>query len=212
QTPFSPQFILSTLAGAVKPGSFSDPLCNNAATQAALHCTPQGSVYPFPATFPPPKDSKFTLNQLILSWDPINKYQVPTVNNWNIALEHQLPHSVVLRGAYVGSHSSHLTETLNLNPSPVGGGNRRLNAIAGVALFSDIQQDLQDINSNYHSLQLSAEKRATHGLTILGSYTWSKSTDDLPPGAGVTGFDTYSARPWDDRLRHQFDHVPSEFD
>src|SRR5207244_2471376 len=103
-------------------------------------------------------------------------------------------------------------ETINLNPAPVGGGNRRLNAIAGSALFSDIQQDLQDINSSYHSLQLSGERRLSGGLTILGSYTWSKSIDDLPPGAGVTGFDTYSARPWDDPLRHQFDRGPSEFD
>ena len=142
----------------------------------------------------------------------MNKYQVPTVNNWNLSLEHQLPHSFLIRGAYVGSHSSHLTETLNLNPSPVGGGNRRLNAIAGAPLFSDIQQDLQDINSSYHSLQLSAERRLSGGLTILGSYTWSKSIDDLPPGAGVLGFDTYSARPWDDPLRHQFDRGPSEFD
>src|SRR5262244_929420 len=212
QTPFSPQLILSTLTGAVKPGSFSDPLCAKAATQASLGCTSQSGVYPFPATFPPPANSQFTLNQLILSWDPVNKYQVPTVYNWNLALERQLPYSVLARAAYVGSHSSHLTETLNLNPAPVGGGNRRLNAIAGAPLFSDIQQDLQDINSNYHSLQLSAERRMTGGLTILGSYTWSKSIDDLPPGAGVTGFDTSSARPWDDPLRHQFDRGPSDFD
>src|SRR5262249_26096157 len=30
-TPFSPQFVLSTLTGAVKPGTFSDPLCTKAA-------------------------------------------------------------------------------------------------------------------------------------------------------------------------------------
>jgi hypothetical protein len=212
QTPFSPQFILSTLTGAVKPGSFSDPLCSKAATQAAFGCTAQGGVYPFPATFPPPANAQFTLNQLILSWDPDNKYQVPTVYNWNLSLERQLPYSVLARAAYVGSHSSHLTETLNLNPAPVGGGNRRLNAIAGAPLFSDIQVDLQDINSNYQSLQMSAERRLSGGLTILGSYTWSKSIDDLPPLAGVTGFDVYSARPWDDPLRHEFDRGPSEFD
>jgi hypothetical protein len=212
QTPFSPQFILSTLTGAVKPGSFSDPLCTKAATQAALGCTSQSGVYPFPATFPPPANTQFTLNQLILSWDPVNKYQVPTVYNWNLALERQLPANILARAAYVGSHSSHLTETINLNPAPVGGGNRRLNTIAGSPLFSDIQQDLQDINSNYHSLQLSAERRLSAGLTILGSYTWSKSIDDLPPAAGVTGFDSYSARPWDDPLRHDFDRGPSEFD
>jgi hypothetical protein len=212
QTPFSPQFILSTLTGAVKPGSFSDPLCTKAATQAALGCASQSGVYPFPATFPPPKNTQFTLNQLILSWDPNNKYQVPTIYNWNLALERQLPHNVLARVAYVGSHSSHLTETLNQDPAPVGGGNRRLNAIAGSPLFSDIQIDVQDINSSYNSLQLSAERRLSGGLTILGSYTWSKSIDDLPPAAGVTGFDSYSARPWDDPLRHDFDRGPSEFD
>src|SRR5262249_46339902 len=129
----------------------------------------------------------------------------------------------LVRAAYVGSRSTHLTETLNLDPAPFSAtgtkGTLRLNTIAfGLGYpankppFSQVQQDAQDINASYHSLQLSAEKRMTHGLTILGSYTFSKSMDDLPPGAGVTGFDTFSARPWDDPFRHQFDYGPSEFD
>jgi hypothetical protein len=52
----------------------------------------------------------------------------------------------------------------------------------------------------------------SRGLMVLANYTWSKSLDDLPPRAGVTGFDTASARPWDDPLRHRFDYGPSEFD
>src|SRR4029077_6702679 len=132
--------------------------------------------------------------------------------NWNLALERQLPSNILVRAAYVASRSTHLTETLNLNPSPVRGGTLRLNAIAGGPVFSTVQQDLQDINATYHSLQLSAEKRATHGLTVFANYTWSKSIDDLPPGAGVTGFDSSSARPWDDPLRPDFDQGPSEFD
>jgi hypothetical protein len=94
----------------------------------------------------------------------------------------------------------------------------RLNAIAGTNVFGTTNngptQDAQDINSSYHSLQLSAEKRMSHGLTILGSYTWSKSIDDLPNGGGVAdiGADTVSTRPWDDPLRHQFDRGPSDFD
>jgi len=215
-TPFSPQFVLSTLTGGVKPGSFSDPLCTRPATQAALGCVNQATnaanPYPFPGTFPPPKNSIFGQGVFVLSWDPINKYQVPTLYNWNLALEHQLPSNILVRGAYVASRSTHLTETLNLNPSPVRGGTLRLNAIAGGPVFSTVQQDLQDINATYHSLQLSAEKRASHGLTVFANYTWSKSIDDLPPGAGVTGFDTSSARPWDDPLRHDFDQGPSEFD
>jgi hypothetical protein len=220
QTPFSPQLIFST--GVVNPGTLTDPLCTLPATQTSQKCTSQANL--FPAPFPPPKDSTFALGGLYLSWDfAAKKYQVPTVYNWNLAIERQLPSNILARVAYVGSRSTHLTETLNLDPAPVSSngkvGTLRLNSIVaalGISpsnLFSQVQQDSQDINSTYHSLQLSAEKRMTHGLTILGSYTWSKSIDDLPAGEGVTGFDTaFSARPWDDPLRHQFDRGPSDFD
>jgi Carboxypeptidase regulatory-like domain len=212
-TPFSPQFVLSTLT-TVRPGTFSDPLCTQPGTPARTPsgCSSQAAAYPFPAAFPPPRDAAFGLNTFVLSWDPVNKYQVPTLYNWNLTIERQLVSQVVVRAAYVGSRSNHLTETLYLNPSPVGGGTPRLNAIAGYSAFSTVQQDLQDINSTYHSLQLSAEKRMSGGLTILANYTWSKSLDDLPPGAGVLGFDVSSALPWDDPQRHQFDYGPSDFD
>jgi hypothetical protein len=225
-SPFSPQLVLNT--GVVNPGTFSDPLCTKAATQALQNCTSQAATYPFPFTFPPDKNFNFGVGTFVLSWDPVNKYQTPAVYNWNLSVERQLRSNLLLRAAYVGSHSSHLTETLNLNPRPVGGTSStpfRLNAIAATVtkpfpgctaancpLFSTVQQDLQDINANYKSFQISVEKRSTHGLTILANYTWSRSADDLPPGAGVLGFDTSSARPWDDPLRHQLDWGPSEFD
>ena len=217
QTPFSPQLIFST--GVVNPGTLTDPLCTLPATQTAQNCTPQANL--FPAPFPPPSNSTFAPSGLYLSWDPATNYQPPVVYNWNLSIEHQFPSNILARVAYVGSHSSHLTETLNLDPAPFSPtgtkGTLRLNTIAasfGLAnnLYSQVQQDSQDINSTYHSLQLSAERRMASGLTILGSYTYSKSIDDLPPGAGVTGFDTFSARPWDDPLRHQFDRGPSDFD
>ncbi len=213
-TPFSPQFVLSTLT-TVTPGTFTDPLCVLPGTpaKALAGCKSQASAYPFPATIPPPSNTPFGLNTFVLSWDPVNKYQVPTLNTWNLTIEREIGYGVLARAAYVGSHGSHLMETLNLNPAPVGGaGGPRLNAIAGSSLFSTVQQDLQDINSSYHSLQLSAEKRMSRGFTILTNYTYSKSIDDLPVQAGVTGFDTSSALPWDADGRHQFDRGPSEFD
>jgi len=72
----------------------------------------------------------------------------------------------------------------------------------------------QDINSSYNSLQASLEKRISHGLTLLGSYTYSKSIDDLPVGGNVSEIasDQPSALPWDNPLRHQFDRGPSDFD
>jgi outer membrane receptor protein involved in Fe transport len=221
-TPFSPQLILSTAAGAVKPGTLTDPLCTLSSTQKLAGCTAQANL--FPAPFPPPSSAAFALNLLVVSWDPNRNYQTPTLYNWNLAIERQLPSNVLVRAAYVGSHGSHLKETIAFNVSPVGGGPPRLNALLDPgnknprAVFATTNngptQDAQDINSVYHSLQVSAEKRMSHGLTILGNYTYSKSIDDLPNGGGVAdiGADTVSPRPWDDPLRHQFDRGPSDFD
>jgi hypothetical protein len=212
-TPFSPQFVLQS--GVVNPGTFNDPLCTLPATQTLQNCTNQSANYPFPFTYPPARNIQFGLGTFVLSWDPVHKYQPPTVYNWNLSLERQLPENILVRAAYVGSRSIHLTETLNLNPRPVGGTSStpfRLNAIAGAPLFSTVQQDLQDINATYNSMQLSVEKRMSRGFQVLANYTWSKSLDDLPPRAGVTGFDTSSALPWDDVNRHRFDYGPSEFD
>jgi len=213
-TPFSPQLILST--SGVTPGTISDPLCAQASTQAKLGCTAQANL--FPAPFPPPSTATFAPNLLVVSWDPAHNYQTPALYNWNLGIERQLPSDILVRAAYVGSHGSHLKETIAFNVSPVGGGTPRLNAIAGRNVFGTTNngptQDSQDINSSYHSLQLSAEKRMSRGLTILGNYTWSKSIDDLPNGGGVAdiGADTVSARPWDDPLRHELDRGPSDFD
>jgi hypothetical protein len=219
-TPFSPQLILST--SGVKPGTLADPLCTLPSTQSRVGCTAQANL--FPAPFPPPPNATFAPNLLVVSWDPNHNYQAPTLYNWNLAIERQLPSNVLVRAAYVGSHGSHLKETIAFNISPVGGGPARLNALLAPgnpkppAVFGTTNngptQDAQDINSIYHSLQLSAEKRMSHGLTIMGNYTWSKSIDDLPNGGGVAdiGADTVSSRPWDDPLRHQFDRGPSDFD
>src|SRR6266705_1133709 len=222
-TPFSPQLILSSAAtagSAGRPGTFSDPLCTQSGTSSKVPggCAPAANL--FPAPFPPPSNATFAPNLLVVSWDPAHSYQAPTLYNWNLAIERQLPSSVLVRAAYVGSHGSHLKETIAFNVSPVGSVtlSPRLNAIAGTNVFGTTNngptQDAQDINSFYHSLQLSAEKRMSHGLTILGNYTWSKSIDDLPNGGGVAdvGADTVSPRPWDDPLRHQFDRGPSDFD
>ena len=93
------------------------------------------------------------------------------------------------------------------------------NANASGALFkpntfsTTVQADITDVNASYHALQMSAEKRMSHGFTILANYTYSKSLDDLPFGEGVSGFDTgYSALPLNNLNRHQFDYGPSSFD
>jgi hypothetical protein len=80
--------------------------------------------------------------------------------------------------------------------------------------FSDLGEAAQDINSSYNSLQVTAQKRLSAGVTVLANYTWSKSIDDLPYGQSITTVVTgnVSPIPWYMPGRHQFDRGPSEFD
>jgi hypothetical protein len=168
-----------------------------------------------------------------VSYDPSGEYHVPTVYEWNLTVERQLPSNFLVRAAYVGTRSLHILETEFYNAAPfipqgqpgcctgkpgLGLANATVFAASGGAFgkntFSNtVQADITDINSSYHSLQMSVEKRVSHGLTLLANYTYSKSLDDLPFGEGVSGFDTgYSALPFNDPNRHKFDYGPSSFD
>jgi hypothetical protein len=241
--PFSPQFILST-AGNSAPtpsstvGSFSDPLCVQASTQTTLNCNgAQAASYPtFPSPFPAPANSPYSppFNQIAVTYDPTGIYHVPTVYEWNLTAERQLPSNILVRAAYVGSRSLHVLETQYYNAgvpcsdpkstvacngkANTGFANLLVNSASGgkfkTNTFSTtVQADITDINSSYHGLQLSGEKRMSHGLTLLANYTYSKSLDDLPFGEGVSGFDTgYSTHPLSDPNRHRFDYGPSSFD
>jgi hypothetical protein len=232
--PFSPQFILST-AGASAPsasstaGSFSDPLCTQAATHIALKCTgAQATSYPtFPSPFPAPTNFAYSppYNQIALTYDPSGTYHVPTEYEWNLTVERQIGPQMMFRVGYVGSHSINILETQNYNPGAVnktgkastGSTNLLVNSASGgkfgTNTFSTVQADINDIQANYNSLQGSLERRVPHGITLLLNYTYSKNLDDLPFGEGVTGFDTgYSARPLGDPLRHSYDYGPASFD
>ena len=241
ESPFSPQFTLTsnaTGAGAnqVFPGSFSDPICQAAGTQMRLGClnqtttmiscgTSSAVAYPFPFHYPPAPTACPGLALQVNSYDPSGDYKVPTVYTWNLTLERQLPANMLLRFAYVGTRSNHIIETLDLNPgvptaaTKVGQtGQGYLNGIAvnlglNANTFSpQVEAAVDDVNAIYNALQVSLEKRMTHGLTVLANYTYSKSLDDLPFGAGVTAFDNFSALPFNAVGRHQFDYGPSDFD
>ena len=227
-TPFSPQ--VNQTPG---PGPFSDPYCLKSSTQAATGCTAVAS--PFPAPFPPPKNAAFPLPDLVVTYDSAHggKFQVPVSYDWNLTVERQLGKNWLFRLAYVGSHSSHLAEFLDLNPSlqslyqsnncaanpknPLCSTDARRMFNQGPAgkAFSNIVLDDQDINSNYNSLQATIEKHLGHGIpvSVLANYTWSKSLDDMPEAGGAAGpgEGQSSALPWNLPNRHQNDYGPAIF-
>ncbi|MBV8830526.1 MAG: TonB-dependent receptor, partial [Acidobacteriaceae bacterium] len=198
-TPFSPQFSVTT-----PPGTFSNPYV--------------GYTNPFPAPFPPPKNISFQpYPVLAITYDTSNnhKLQTPTVYNWNLSFERQLTGSWLLRLVYAGSRSNHLLEAMEMNPAVyIPGSTLGTDARRTFQPYGSILQSTQDINSIFHSAQVTLQKRLSHGMSVLANYTWSKAMDDTPPGSGIVsaGQGGQSAIPWNFPGRHQFDYGPADFD
>jgi hypothetical protein len=197
-SPFSPQFSLTQ-----PQGTLSNPYI--------------GYSNPYPSPFPPPANSPFPGPVLVISYDLANggKQLAPVVYNWNLTLERQLAGDWLLKVAYVGSQSRHLTEALELNPSVYKAGSTlSTDARRAFQPYGSISQASQDINSAFNSMQVTAQKRFSKGFTVLVNYTWSRSIDDLPYGYGITGVSqgNNSPIPWNFPGRHQMDTGVSEFD
>jgi hypothetical protein len=104
------------------------------------------------------------------------------IQQWNYSLQRSLGLDTVLTAAYAGSHGSHLYIFPNIN-QPIPGAAPiaqrrpfpRLASADGVHRAGD---------SNFHSLQLTAEKRFSRGLSFLAAYTYAHYIDN---GGGDNG-------------------------
>ncbi|MDQ2777404.1 MAG: carboxypeptidase-like regulatory domain-containing protein [Acidobacteriota bacterium] len=95
---------------------------------------------------------------------------------WNFTLEQQLARRVALTVAYVGNSTLHLQQGVRRNDPPPGPG-----AIQGRRPFPQWGPiGLQEWGGvgNYNGLQTSLDVRDWHGLTLSGSYVWSRCMDN----------------------------------
>jgi len=120
-----------------------------------------------------------------------SNYKNAYAEQFNFGAERELPFNIVLKASYLGNLGRHLDVTYNINqpvpgPGPVGP-RELLYAIApGV---SGDNYAATDGLSAYHSLQVTAQKRFSSGLSFLSAYTYSHSIDDVPlqEGGGADG-------------------------
>ncbi|MCX6632036.1 MAG: hypothetical protein NTW28_30880, partial [Candidatus Solibacter sp.] len=130
---------------------------------------------------------------------------VPYSQQWNFSIQHQLPASVVVEASYSGNRGTHLSagsyDMNQLNPQYLGLGLSLQDAVAnpyaGIAgnlgtatitrsqslkpypYYSSISVRNPHLgSSSYHAMLLSAEKRFSHGFTLLASFTGSKLISD----------------------------------
>jgi hypothetical protein len=93
--------------------------------------------------------------------------QVPLTMQWNAAIERELGANQRLTATYVGADAKRLLREDNiLPPSLVGNGNQQT-----------VYATWNGGYSHYEALQLQFQRRMSHGLQALVSYTLAKSSD-----------------------------------
>jgi hypothetical protein len=98
----------------------------------------------------------------------------PLIFHWNASLEQQVGRFLV-DANYVGTKGEHLNINYNINAAYPGGGSAAIRRpIQG---FNDINFVTPMGNSEYNALQMRVQRRYANGISLLVSYTWSKSID-----------------------------------
>ncbi len=209
----------SDLGGGRVP-SFPDPWADIAGK------TGLANKFPF---VPPAPGAPFNFSVLFpLSVNTLDTgATLPFAMNYNLTVEREFPGQTIMRVSYVGAQGRNLITSYDRNPvTPAG--------VAACLLDSKCFNDPgdQDVNfpnhqlfpgnifggigwernqgwSNYNALQLTVDKHLTHGLQMLGTYTWSHALDvsssyEDTAFVGAGSFDPYG--------RLQRDYGNSAFD
>jgi hypothetical protein len=160
------------------------------------------------------------------AFDPEGK--VPTSYAFNLGVQYKLPFDSVIDVSYVGTTASHLLTRRNLNAPAYGAAylaasqdpTLAASAVPGATAlpvdflrpysgFGNITYWETSISSNYHSMQVSLNRRFTKGLLLGMNYTWSKAlgtgSNDLQ---GINGF----GAPRIDNNERRANYGPQDFD
>jgi hypothetical protein len=133
--------------------------------------------------------------------------------NYNLTLEYAFSNNMVASAAYVGNVARHVDSVIHPNQP------NALQNPSKSALLAEPFPDLGASNQNtyngvlnYNSLQAKLQRRLSHGLGFLATYTYAHALDNASDGleSGVSfrnanvlpGRDEYTNSPWD--IRHRF--------
>ena len=123
-------------------------------------------------------------------------FKVPSYQDYNISVQHELMHNTVLEVGYVGTKGTHLLGDMNINQPTLAA---RLanptvdaNALVPYPGYQAIVSRNPVFTSNYNSLQVSLNRRFSKGLTLGAAYTWSKLLTNNPQDRSLGVADAYN--------------------
>jgi outer membrane receptor protein involved in Fe transport len=166
-----------------------------------------GQQNPFPVDiFNVPSNVAFVLPFNAFSYS--EDMQTGRMQSWHATVERELFPTWLLRVAYAGSRGDHLAIGIERNPAIYEPGattattnNRR----PLFPLYGNITSIEPLGRSEYHSLQVTIDKRLSRGVSILSNYTLGKATDTSSENKQNGGTAT---NPFD----IEFDYGPANFD
>jgi len=112
------------------------------------------------------------------------------IQQWNIQVERALDSATSLNVAYVGTHMSNLATQFNANANPLAAGSQSWFPVGGPInpLGVGTINAYETIGTgHYNGLQTKLTRRMSHGLQVLGMYTYSHAkdnSDDVLSNAG----------------------------
>jgi len=128
-------------------------------------------------------------------------YHPPTIQQYSMGLQTKLMRDMVLTTSFTGARGVHLLEEKTLNQAGLASPSDPINGVT-TNTVANLQQrvpylgftasSMNDIFSNgeswYNALQASLEKRMSHGLQFLASYTYARSLSTASSSvAGANG-------------------------
>ena len=186
--------------------------------------TPQVSLPNFadPYNGNPPVPGAFSTPLTNLTLAP--NMTLPYSQEWNLNLQRSFGRDYLFEIGYVGTKGTHLPRFIEGNPAifvpgyvngqPIsnsGNANQR-RLYSGCTLadppsscnFASMGEIASIANSSYNALEVSLQKRFSHGVSFLASYTWSKSIDDAS-SFNMTGSEAKPVAGENDLAQNPFD-------
>ena len=190
--------------------------------------TPQISVPNFadPYNGQNPFNGSFAQPMTLLTLNP--NLRLPYAQDWNLNVQRAFGNDWLLEVGYIGTKGTKLPRFIEANPAVyIPGASTQNNAdqrrlfsgctITGTApcTYSSVGEIAGIANSTYNAMQASLHKRFSHGLSMLASYTFSKTLDDAST-FNITGSASQSVAGENDLAQNPFDvraeHGRSMFD
>jgi hypothetical protein len=145
-------------------------------------------------THPLPGTTGYTLEYILAP-----NFVPPSTIQWNATLEQALGTMQSVTVSYVGSEGRNLSVYKEYSLGSLTKNVINCPSCAPTSLFSAITEYENGPGSNYNSLQLQYKRQMSHGLQVLGSFTWAHAIDSastdysangiLPPKRGNSDHD-----------------------